>query len=402
MIKKDTVKKQKRNQKWVQEYFFLVVPLPKKDELLSSWLLRLAFAHERIMTTFISLFIKQDGSKISAIDIDFRYYDELFDVIATKSNLDKKQILQMSLRSEEGYLYHCNDCLYPPKQIRKLLDKRTHNGLLYCPKCLKEDEIPYWRKHWRYWFYNACTKHNVFLTDRCWVCYEPIKLYKMQNTDGVVYCGKCGNDLRDTVSVNVSKRYNYGMEAIRWFENGLQNGYLMIGEEKVHSLWIFESATRLQWLLDRKDDLVLDGFPLLDEYKQLCKELDNYNSKKAKAVYKDFLLNAMIYFLFQDFPKNLLDFARQNNLTYREFTHGFKEIPFWYKEMIGELIPMQNKIGREISESEVIGAINYLKSIGVQVTKVEVANIVGCHYSIHKGFAKIYHSIKEVCSCSIF
>ena len=63
--------------------------------------------------------------------------------------------------------------------------------------------------------------------------------------------------------------------------------------------------------------------------------------------------------------------------------------------MIGKIVPIENKIGREISESEVIGAIKYLESIGERVNVINVAEIVGCHPSIHKGFKKIYKIIKN-------
>ena len=75
---------------------------------------------------------------------------------------------------------------------------------------------------------------------------------------------------------------------------------------------------------------------------------------------------------------------------HRDFLHGFKDIPFWYKKMIDKLVPIENKIGREINESEVIGAIKYLESIGERVNVINVAHVVGCHPSIHKGFNNIY------------
>ncbi len=55
---------------------------------------------------------------------------------------------------------------------------------------------------------------------------------------------------------------------------------------------------------------------------------------------------------------------------------------------------MENKKGREIVENEVIGAIKYLKSIGERVNVINVAEIVGCHPSIHKGFNRIYKELK--------
>lgn len=152
----------KRNKDWIQDYFFLIVPKPLKDELLSSWLSRMTIEHRRLLSEFISLFIRHDGSAIARVDIDFLYNEELFQHLAQKSHLSYKEIFNLSLRSEEGYLYTCSEHdLYPPLQIRKLTDKRMHNGLMYCPQCLAEDNIPYFRKHWRYHAINICTKHGL-------------------------------------------------------------------------------------------------------------------------------------------------------------------------------------------------------------------------------------------------
>lgn len=102
----------------------------------------------------------------------------------------------------------------------------------------------------------------------------------------------------------------------------------------------------------------------------------------------------MIYFLFQNFPNNLQKFAKENSITYRDFLHGFKDASFWYKNLIFDLVPMENKKGREIAESEVLGAIKYLESINERINIINVAEVVGCHPSIHKGFNNIYKKIQ--------
>lgn len=385
--------KQKRNRDWVQDYFFLFIPKPLEDELLTSWLTRTAIEHNRTLPQFISLFVRHDGSSTIRTDLDFQYNENLFKVLSQKSNLSFNQIYQMSLRSEEGHLFVCNDCLYSPKQIRKLIDKRTHHGLMYCPECLKEDKIPYFRKKWRYTFYNACSKHKVFLTDRCWACYKRISLSKIKHMKELTFCSKCERDLSDTLTSKISTSFDYGLKAIKWFEKGLDKGYFIINKQKVKSLFVFEAYTKLVYLLDRKDKLILEEFPLEKEYKELCKKLDNYSSKKSSQIYKDFFLTAMVYFLFQNYPKNFISFAMDNHFTHRDFVHGFV-FSFWYKNMIDELISVENKIGREISESEILGAIKYLKHKGIVVNQLNVANILGCHFTIHKGFVKLYHIIK--------
>ena len=87
--------------------------------------------------------------------------------------------------------------------------------------------------------------------------------------------------------------------------------------------------------------------------------------------------------------------SQKSHLTHRNFTHGFIDSSFWYKQFIDELIPRENKIGCEISESEVIGTINHLKKCGEVVTQKKVAEVVGCHFTIHKEFVKIYKDLKS-------
>ncbi|MFW2516364.1 TniQ family protein [Aliarcobacter butzleri] len=386
--------KKKRNNAWVQDYFFLIVPKPLEDELLSSWLTRVAIEHRRQLPIFLTLFVKKEGNQISRIDIDFLYDEKLFESLSNKSNLTKEDIFKMSLRSEEGYIFSCNNCLYPPLQIRKLTDKRTHNGLMYCPKCLDEDKIPYFRKKWRYQFYNACPKHKVFLTDRCWRCYEKINFAKIKHFKEICICHKCEKDFRENLVIKINSNFEYGLNAITWFENGLNDGYFIIDGEKINSLFVFESFTALRSLVDRKNELNLEDFPLIKEYKTNCKKLERYNSKKALSIQKEFLLTALVFYLFEEFPNNFKKFIVENKLTHRDFFHGFKDISFWYRKMVDKLIPIENKIGREINESEVIGTIKYLESIGERVNIINVAEIVGCHSSMHRKFNKIYKILK--------
>lgn len=390
-----TKPRQIRNTDWVEDYNFLITPKPQKNELLSSWLTRTAFAHGMTLNQFISVYIRHEGCAISRTDIDFQYNPKLWSTLAKKSKIDVKTIRELSLRSEEGYLFSCNKCIYPPAQIRKLVDKRTHFGLMFCPKCLEEDEHPYFRKEWRYLFYNACPKHGIYLKDRCGMCFENIKFKKMHIANKIVFCHRCKRDLRLVKPIKVLEDNNEGLEAIRWFQNALENGYFFIDNSKVHSLIIFQAYTHLRYLINRQKDIKLNSFSMLNKYKTLCKKLKHYNSKKCGPIYKDFFLTTMVYHLFQNYPCNLQKFAYDNNLTHRDYVHGFKDIPFCYKNIIDNSIPIQNTIGREISKSEVTGVINYLKKLGKKVTQESVAEIVGCHSTLNNEFVKIYKLLSK-------
>lgn len=389
----NTKSRQTRNTDWVEDYDFLITPKPQKDELLSSWLTRTAFAHGMSLNQFITYYIRHEGCAIGRTDIDFQYNPKFLDAISEKSKIDIKTIQTLSLRSEEGYLYTCNECLYPPAQIRKLIDKRTHFGLMFCPKCLAEDEHPYFRKEWRYLFYNACPKHGIYLKDRCGICFERVRLRKMLIDDKIIFCHKCKRDLRLTRPIKVLEEHFEGIEAISWFQNGLKSGYFAIDNAKVSSLVIFQAYTHLRYLINRQKNLNLCSFSMLENYKGLCKKLQYYNSKKCGPIYKDFFLTMMVCHLFQNYPHNLQQFSQDNNLTHRDFVHGFKDMPFWYKTVIDNITPMQNTVGRDITKDEVIGAIDYLKKLNKKVTQESVAEIIGCHFSINKNFVKIYKQI---------
>lgn len=355
----------------------------------------MAHAHYMYPTTFLNLHIKNTRkNSYTRRDLDFYNNQEFFDILSSKSILSKDELLNMSLRGDEGYLF-INQSLYPPHQIRRLIDKRTHNGLLYCPKCLEEDKIAYFRKKWRYFFYTACPKHKIFLTDRCWHCYKPIKLLKLKEELSLKHCHNCAANLSLTYTYRDNVPNEYGIEAIHWFEEGFNKGYFEINGEKVWSVMFFHIFCRLHYLLDRKQDLVFDSFPMIEKYRRVCEKLKLYNSKKVSVIYKTFYVNTMIYHLFQNYPYNFLDFIEQNKLTYREFTHGLKCIPFRYEKFLLELIPKQNKVGRIITKSEILGAINYLEKEGKVVNQLNVSKIIGCHPTIHKGFNKLYKSVKE-------
>lgn len=386
-------------QQAIPEHFKISLkPLP--DELLSSWLIRTAFAHHVPMSTFCTDFINGDGSSIARRDLDFYWDIHFFETLAAKSHLAIGTILSMSLRSLEGALYVCNNCLYPPDLLRRLKDKRTHYGLLYCPICLAEDPIPYWRKIWRFDFIHACNKHNVLLTDRCSKCHAPVSLTKMKSFSSPVNCHKCGWDYRDSSTHQLSKKDLYGLKGQEYLLEGLNRGYFFVDEHKIASVLFFMVYNNLINLLDRGSKNIFGSYPLWESY-LTSYEISQPFSDHCAFIYKNFLATGMFYHLFQDFPSNFKEFAKTNHLTYRTLTHDMAYVPFWYEKMIEKIVPKQNKSGREISMNEIIGAIHYLKNNNMPINKIEVARIIGCHASNHKGFLSIYRRSLIASKCMI-
>ena len=95
---------QKRNRDWVQDYFFLFVPKIQDEELLSSWLTRMAIEHQRNLATFKEDYknMRASGEKLTM------YYDEDLKSLAITDNKSEPIIVPISdytLFDEHFYRY---------------------------------------------------------------------------------------------------------------------------------------------------------------------------------------------------------------------------------------------------------------------------------------------------------
>lgn len=86
---------------------------------------------------------------------------------------------------------------------------RTHQGFgqQFCPTCLAEDAVPYFRKRWRIALNTVCTRHGTMLLDRCPACGVGVAFHRLDMTRAeaievtpLSYCHSCAFDLRNAVT----------------------------------------------------------------------------------------------------------------------------------------------------------------------------------------------------------
>jgi hypothetical protein len=93
-------------------------------------------------------------------------------------------------------------------------------GMQYCPQCLLEDQIPYFRKEWRVAFVTTCSRHQCMLRDRCVACGAGVAFHRgdMGNMQGqhwesIADCFACGeslaNGLVDPIELYVPEVMNW-------------------------------------------------------------------------------------------------------------------------------------------------------------------------------------------------
>lgn len=147
---------------------FLVRPIRFEGESLSSWRQRTAWANG------FRLFPVPDGH-LRRSDPDMGLNDLDLEWIAALHDTSNACCREMTLAGQVGRVIdHVSSRSQPRWWLRcRYGETGPHHGSMYCPKCLAEDERPYFRLSWRFAFNTACDRHGVLLADRCPQCGRP-------------------------------------------------------------------------------------------------------------------------------------------------------------------------------------------------------------------------------------
>ncbi len=186
-------------------------PLP--DELLSSWLVRLAHGHGLKVQTFCNL-IFGNNQQVWNRDIDRLAPTWLLGQLSYRTGAAPEIVWNTTLRAYEGLLYgkfRMSGTLPWILALKMYHRKREGYGLQFCPTCLAEDAIPYFRKRWRIAFNTLCLQHKSMLLDRCPKCSMAVAIHRVdmirsQLTEitPVCCCHECGYDFRQAPKISIS------------------------------------------------------------------------------------------------------------------------------------------------------------------------------------------------------
>ncbi|MCW8916511.1 MAG: TniQ family protein [Magnetovibrio sp.] len=184
-------------------------PKPQQDELLSSWLSRVALSNAPRAHTFCHLV--WPNKQIWTRDIDLCGDEALITSLSqhTATSLDKARSTKLEVF--EGIVF---EKLIQNGRTRWIMPtgvfhrERTRFGLQWCPLCFQSDDVSYFRKHWRFAFVSCCPRHGVILADRCHNCGSPVLPFNR----GPNICHLCGIDLRDypvVIGESVALQFEY-------------------------------------------------------------------------------------------------------------------------------------------------------------------------------------------------
>lgn len=177
---------EEKNDKW--EY----CPVPLQDETFLSWFVRLSkenCSDPRLL--YIQLkkvpYLRNNnldfiGKKLGSIQNNLKTQKEILSAI--------KPFIKESIHDFQTSQYKKDN----PKDISEFLNVPLKYPR-YCPYCLEQDEIPYFRESWYFKPFLVCPLHQCLLIDTCPHCNTPIQFWNTSWKSDITSCSECGQSI---------------------------------------------------------------------------------------------------------------------------------------------------------------------------------------------------------------
>lgn len=179
-------------------------PKPLPDELLSSWIVRVAQANGIKLQTLCWMLFGNERSPWNR-DVDRSAPKWLIKAICEHTGAKYWDAYHTTLTTYRTILYPSRR---RSGQLRWILPIRTFAmtrkgyGQQFCPQCLAEDQTPYFRKFWRTALFTFCPTHQVMLYDACPSCRVPVAFHRrdfgveIEKAGPICVCYACRFDFR--------------------------------------------------------------------------------------------------------------------------------------------------------------------------------------------------------------
>lgn len=297
---------------------------PEKDELFSSWLIRLANAHRSGIVNFYRNIYPD--SNIWIMDIDTRAPEKLINKLEEITFLTYDEILATTLKFYEGKLFLEQSSSNKTKWILPHSTPHTrisNASVAFCPSCFKKDNTPYFRKHWRLSIAIICTECGVYLHDKCPACDEPVKFdktgFKIKNgfyEHSFKNCYNCQFDLsKASLQLAPTKYLKMQIELYRIIKEGWN-------EKVIYPHLYFDVLYHILKIIKEKELFIIN----------IIKENNIPFEQLSIDLRKQYLIIAI--WMLEDFPTKFIRISQKENLIPSILFRKFKTVPFWYYDTV--------------------------------------------------------------------
>lgn len=360
---------------------------PKDDELLSSWLVRLAMSHGLKLHTFCSL--TWPGMSIWNRDVDKVAYKDVISMLSQKTGIPVERVKDTTLAAYEGKLYEKHNPFGNTLWIMPVgvyHRTRTQFGLQFCPLCLAEDREPYFRRGWRLAFITLCLEHKVLLSDRCPKCDAAVNFHRDELGDrhkivaeSMTTCFSCGCDLRDVSACPELEPVDKSeIDFQRFLTDAIRQGWVELREgEFVYSHLYFTGLHQVMRVL-----VTGRMAPVLRE--AVVKEFGaggitpNLVSKnrdiESFSVGERRTLLRMAHYLLSDWPWHFVSVCSANRVWSSALLKDLEPPPFWYWSAVHDYL---YRVAYCPSDEEIDSAVSYIRNSGQVLNKKVLSRCLG-------------------------
>ncbi|MET3712660.1 Zn ribbon nucleic-acid-binding protein [Sphingomonas trueperi] len=172
-------------------------PKPWPDEVLSSWLHRIALGNSVKLHSFCHLL--WPGKQLWNRDLDTLADQSFVSGLSSLSGTNFDAGWNTSLQAFTGSVFPNVRANGVTRGLLPLgIYHRTRRGFgaQWCPQCLENDSTPYYRRNWRLSFVTSCPKHATILSDHCSQCETPAVPHKSIDHE----CHVCGHNRRNSAT----------------------------------------------------------------------------------------------------------------------------------------------------------------------------------------------------------
>lgn len=353
------------------------------DELLSFWIVRLAHANGLKLQTFTSLGFGRDAT-IWNRDIDRCASDEFLERLSAQTGSTVEQLKGGTLTSYEGQLFTHHNPNGNTNWILPLgIYHRTRRafGMQFCPSCLFEDSVPYFRRRWRIAFSTICDRHGVMLHDRCPSCGAPIIYFRNDlgrrskyKLSGDTCCWRCNYDLCRASAYCPPAPDGHSIVALRSLATFPDLGWWFIGNQTLQYEHLYLDALRhlLMVLPSGRGPQLLS---YIEKQTGWCSHVQSgprtLFELRPLAVRHNLLVSAL--WLLDDWPERFLRASKDCGVPQSGILRAIS-LPFWFESTIRLGLSTCRQLPRTAEEAK--HAANYLAKQG-PVSSTGVGRLLG-------------------------
>lgn len=315
-------------------------PLP--DELLSSWLVRLAHGQGMKVQPFCNA-IFGPRMQVWNRDIDRLAPEWLIQELSERTGTPLELAFGTTLKTYEGRLYpsfKLTGSLQWMLTLQMYHRKRKGFGLQFCPLCLRDDETPYFRKSWRVALNTTCLKHECMLQDRCSKCGAGVAYHRLNTgqsgshiIESLATCHQCGFDLRKS---KIEKIISYDSQTAEWHRTLIEKIFSYQPQRDPISSDVLSVMRQLVFMLSSRYVRVR-----LRHY--VCERLYTSNLQltpgpapfESRPLLERHHLIQLTAWLMIDLEPRLRAAWRAKTVRYNLMTKDFENPPVWYLKIVG-------------------------------------------------------------------